>query len=416
MSVGKLKKISVTEKEYVLKDLNLNSTSETVKNIKTEEVEFYGVEPSQVVKIILTNYYNYMYASDKFVYRTWDNNFDFFNEFPLYFRNPVKILIVPVFRMSEGIFVYDKSSGKITDFSDMYAENVYGGVDAILVGGKVLILREGVIYISNDFNYMDGHVAYNFDMFVSFPSSELGSAVAFYEVGDRVYAIYQKGIFNIYVAKNIRDCLCDKMIMPKLDVYSESVLVINGIAYMISDKQLVKFDGKTIKHVDGLLDSLSVLEFGGFSTDGTRYFANVKLADGSQYVYVYDVMTGEEILGDYYKLVCKEKPYVYDANLDAIRLITVQTENVIKAEGCLETVDDLGTCAEKIITGYEIHLSGSAELVVGGEFGEKTFALKSGCNSSRCNLNSKEFSFRFVNPSNDFKIIKAKIKYRTCGE
>ena len=56
MSVGKLKKISVTEKEYVLKDLNLNSTSETVKNIKTEEVEFYGVEPSQVVKIILTNY------------------------------------------------------------------------------------------------------------------------------------------------------------------------------------------------------------------------------------------------------------------------------------------------------------------------------------------------------------------------
>ena len=245
---------------------------------------------------------------------------------------------------------------------------------------------------------------------------EFGNAVALVMINEKVYAINQKAILYFHLALKDRDCLCEKLPLQPLDVYSNSVIVVNYNAYMICNKKLVVFDGESVKPIKGLLDDLNVEEFSSFSTDGVRYYVNVKLFDQTRYTYVYDTITGEEILGDYYKLVCRDMPYVYDEEQDAIRLINVESENVIKAEGCLETVDDLGTCAEKIITGYEIHLSGSAELVVSGEFGEKTFALKSGCNSSRCNLNSKEFSFRFVNPSNDFKIIKAKIKYRTCGE
>ena len=416
MSVGKLKKISVTEKEYVLKDISTYSSQEKVITIKLSDVEFSGIEPSKVIKIIARGGSNYMYATDKMVYRTWSDDLNFFYEFPVSFNKPFDVIDVCVWRMNGGVLLYDTQYTKITDFYDMYADRLQGGISAIQVKGRIILLNNGVLKVSEPFNYIDGAISFKFKFLASFPIFEFGNAVALVMINGKVYVINQKAILYFHLALKDRDCLCEKLPLQPLDVYSNSVIIINYIAYMISNKKLVVFDGESVKHIKGLLDDLNVEEFSSFSTDGVRYYANVKLVDQTRYTYVYDTITGEEILGDYYKLICRDMPYVYDEEQDAIRLINVGSENVIKSEGSLEAIEDLGTCAEKIVTGYEMHVLGSAELIVGGEFGEKTFTIKSGCNSARCNLNSKEFNFKFINPSSDFKLIKAKIKYRTCGE
>lgn len=416
MSVGKLKKISVSEKEYVLKEFNLSSSSESVRSIKIEDVAFSGVEPSKVVKIIQRQDCNFMYATDKLLYITMGNNLEFYYDAPITFNKPFQVLEIYLESMYIGYFVFDTGLAIYTDLFTIYKDQIQGGVSALYVKGRIIIINHGYIRVSEPFKYKKGETSTMINFVAHFPLLEFGKSVALVEIKDKVYVINQKGILYFFPGLESKDNVCEKVGLPQLDVCFESVICLNDKAYMINYNKLAVFDGTTVKTIDGLLNDFEDATFTAFSTDGLYYYANVRLSDGTEFIYGYNTITGEEVLGKYYKLICREVPYVYDDSEDKIRLISVKSEKVIKSEGSLETVEDLGTCSEKIVTGYEIHVTGSAEMVISGEFGEKVFALKDGCNTVRTNLSSRQFKFKIENPSDDFKVIKAKIKYRTCGE
>ncbi len=73
---------------------------------------------------------------------------------------------------------------------------------------------------------------------------------------------------------------------------------------------------------------------------------------------------------------------------------------------------DLGACELKTVTGASLCCDGDGYLTVSGDFGEKTFALKKGCNVVKCNLVSRRFSFSQTGAFAD----EIKIKYRIHGE
>ena len=85
-----------------------------------------------------------------------------------------------------------------------------------------------------------------------------------------------------------------------------------------------------------------------------------------------------------------------------------------------ESVDGVKTglddCYKKVLTLIEIHAVGSATLQILTSFTEKEYKIKSGCNRINTNLCDREFTFNFIDKSEDFCPLKATVTYIKLGE
>lgn len=416
MSSGEIKKITVNEKEYVL-DIEKYEAIHSIKNMfSLENFQVYGLEASNINEIILDRYDTYVHASDNIIYKAWevDDGLEFYFDYPVSIKGVIKMLKVYYRCMSDWFYFYSNKGARITDFYEEVGKNIPSGVSAILEKGRVVVLSESSLYITEPFNYRDGGISLKFIALSYFDTDILGKGIALVKIGENVYAINQKRILYFFLGKTERECLFEELDLPILDVWPESVFEVgDGRVVMVDHKKIAFFDGKTVKYVKTHLDDDLYVKFNDFCFDGTWYFIGCE-NQSSYYTYAYNVHTGEDVQGTYYKFLCRNKMYVYNSKDDCISLTKLERNRMISGIPSVDVKTDFGTCLDKIMTGFEIHIKGKAVLVISGDFGDKTFVLEEGCNTARCNLNSKEFRFYFKDTMK-LEVIQVKVKYRTCG-
>lgn len=416
MSASGIKSVTVDKKEYVFSNLNdIVPRKIKQKYLKFMGISCDGISTADVTRIVKVDNSYFAFCKDKKVYYS-DNTFYFMDTYTGIHGNVPSILRIYKSGMQEAYLITSSLYSKVYDMMDFSENNYRGGLFSAYYKGRIYIANLDSVYVFGKFNYDDKSTSLILEDNISTKPGDHSYSAGLFVINEKLYYMNETNIYILHYGDNDKLEEFKKMNIPPMIVNRNSVINIdNKFVCFLNNNRICVFDGETITIKKSMLDDMKVVTFNAFGSNATYYYINLTL-DGVLYTYVYDILTGDEMLTDYYKLLCDQNGIAINVKNNAMLRLSVAYKTISDPNQTLSLNEDLGYCGKKIVTGYEIHVSGSGEIVISGDFGEKVFALKDGCNTARCNLGSVSYQIKFQNLTSDFAVKKAKFKYRTCGE
>lgn len=414
MSASAIKSVTVKKQEYVLKNLN-----EIIpKNIKKKYFKLSGlgcggIDTSTISRIIKVGVHYFAYCTDRKVYAS--QNDYYFTETLSGIHNSVPSVLPIYLNDMYGVFLITSSMySKVYDEYKMREDMYNGGLCSVYYKGRIYMYNLSSVIVFKKFDYANACNSLEVENQISIVHGDDSSSLGLFVIKDNLYLVKQKGIYLVRYNEKFKEL--KKLDILPLSVVKNSLIRFNDhVLCFLNDNKICLFDGEKITYKKSMLDDMKGATFTAFGGNASCYYINVTL-DGVKYTYAYNILTGEEMLSDYYKLLSDTDGIAINVANNAVVRLSIAYKTVANTNQKLTITEDLGCCGNKIITGLEIHTIGSGEIVFSGDFGEKVFLLKSGCNTVRCNMGSVNYTIKFQNLSSDFTIEKAKLKYRQCGD
>lgn len=226
------------------------------------------------------------------------------------------------------------------------------------------------------------------------------------EQNGKLCVVCRHSIIYLTVFGDRTDYLAERLQTGYLDVKKDSVVKIGEKIFFITNGKLGEL-GSSLKtydvlYADAVKNAGKAQTFGGyyilpFTSDG-KFKTLYCDTDGDGFS-AYAAEGGGMI---------SDGGTFYDSQKNAFYTFTENSETVeADAVG-----GDFGTCALKAVINISLCCDGDGYITATGDFGERVFSLKKGCNVIGCNLTSKRFSFSQTGTFAE----EIKIKYRIYGE
>lgn len=376
-------------------------TSDVV-DFKRTTILAFSVTP---IKYYRVNGEEYLYFSDKSLRKRSNNSFS-----SVGFTGNVAPLITPVIRsgVRKTMYINDQTAKIGTET----VSGVPYGTDCAFCAGRLFIAYGKEIKFSAEFDFTDFNVGLDFGGFVRVEEDD-GNVLCLAESGGKLYAICEHAAFVISPYGEEYDFTMERISSFALNVVSGTAFQAGNRICFISGKELcIMTDGK-IKRVGKTL--LSSLDFtpNGAACGGNGLYVLPLTVGQDGYLYVYDTVTEKEMikpLGTFTAsglyAVKRGDYYLYELTVGK------STETVAPS---YSGEYDFGSCANKSVCRVEVHISGSAELVVTGD-GVYRAVVTEKCNSVSCFVHGRSFTIGFENASEDFKVYKIAVHYINYGE
>ncbi|MBP5465938.1 MAG: hypothetical protein J6Y43_00020 [Clostridia bacterium] len=283
------------------------------------------------------------------------------------------------------------------------------GSDCAFFGGRLFIADGNAVRFSEEFDFTDFTVGLSFGGYIKV-GKECGDVLHFAADGGKLYVICEKGIYALAPYGNQYDFTMEKVSAFALDVKADSVFTVgNRTCFLSGDAFCVLCGGKVKKTGKEDFSGFTAKTAGG--TDGVYVLSLI--SDGTEYVYVYDTVSGKETLmiADGFSV---SGGYAVNLNDGYLYTLNVRTETATLTTE-ISGEYDFGTCRKKAVSKVETHIRGSATLTVRGDVVFRA-AVSGKCNSVPCFVHGRNFYIGFENASADFKAYNIAVHYTIYGE
>ncbi len=414
MSAGAIKKVTVKKHEYILENLNEFIPRQIWKKyFKLSGIACNGIERANINRIIKHDGSFFAYCKDRRVYYSIDG-MDYMDTNTGIHSMVPNVLSAYLSNMHKVFLITSSLYSKLFDEYEIREDSYMGATHAVYYKGRFYMASMCYIYVFKKFDYVNACNSLEVEDNMSTLPQDSTWVVKLFVLKDKLYYMNETGIYLVRYDKKVKE-LKKLDLFPFVPTKNSTIKIGEQALCFISENKICVFDGEKLNVRKTMIDDMKGVTFTAFGASGSYYFINLTL-DGINYTYAYNVLTGEEILSDYYKLLSDYDGIAINTTNNALVKLSIAQKKVTDASQELILTEDLGYCGNKIITGFEIHVKGSGEIIFSGDFGEKGFLLKNGCNTVRCNIGSKNYAIKFQNLSSDFTVEKAKLKYRQCGD
>ena len=181
----------------------------------------------------------------------------------------------------------------------------------------------------------------------------------------------------------------------------------------ICDKKLYLYKGGKIKKIESILEYDELQIFDNPVVEQSVYCIPLITDSGNRKLLRYDCETDEECLIDCGKSVTSDGGFAvnnFGRRLKIEKKSNASTNSTFKSKSI-----DFDTAKTKVINDISFIATGEGVLTLSGDYGDKTFKIKSGSNVKRMNVPSRTFIFTFTGKG-DFSVKNLRIKYRIKGE
>lgn len=415
MSAGAIKTVTVKKQEYVLTNLNeIIPRKIREKNVAFVTTQITGVAPKNINRIMKVGDAYFVYDVNNKLYKATES-LTCSSMGDLTYNITPTILFAYTENMGQAYYVLSSNRGILYYVADIVKTNLPTGLYGENYKGRIYVGTSNSLMVSKVFDYKNGETNFKFyDRFYTVPGDN-AYMIGLFAIGGKLFYMNANSFYEVSVSYDGKTKKFKKLSLPPFNAVKSSAIKI-GDKYVVfvSNARIMVFDGQTLSVRKTKLDNEAGVTFSSYGGSATYYLTTVKIKNNF-YTYAYDVFSGEEYFTNYNKLVSNEDGYAVDMAGNRLIKFSV-TYREINENTATELTEDLGYCGSKTITGFEIHVNGTGEIVFSGDFGEKKFNLNSGCNIVRCNMGSKTYKIKLQNVSSDFTVEKAKLKYRQCGE
>ncbi len=268
------------------------------------------------------------------------------------------------------------------------------------------------VYVTKGFNSDSGSFEYSHGLCYRVDVDD-GDIVGLAEYGDYILVLCENKLIRLSFLREPGEVIAERLLTPHFTAKKESLAVCGDKAVFLSGDNIAVLKGKNLTFVK-LPSGISVEDvYTHCSSNGSLYVIPFK-REGVKYLCVYDVNEG-----DFASFLCNatalsKKGALFFDEEGGISTVKKGEKviNTILANGVKTQIDG---CGRKILLKVEIHAKGKATLFILSDAGEKVYSIKDGCNEIRCNICSREFTFRFDEKSEDFYAEKTSLTYTLLG-
>ena len=283
------------------------------------------------------------------------------------------------------------------------------GADCAVLGGRLFIADGNTVKFSEEFDFTDFTVGLTMGGFIKV-GEDSGNVLHFSADDGKLYVICEKAIYTLTPYGEGYDFAMEKVSAFALDVAANSVCTVGNRTCFISGNAFCVLCGGKVKKT-------GKQDFSGFTVQSAGacdgiYILSL-LSGGTEYVYVYDTVSGKEVLtrADGFSVCCGYAVKSADNNLYALGVKTLAETTTAEYAGEY----DFGSCRKKAVSRVEAHIRGSATVVLRGD-GVFRATLSEKCNSVSCFLHGRSFNIGFENASENFKAYNIAVHYTIYGE
>lgn len=269
------------------------------------------------------------------------------------------------------------------------------------------------LYVMKDFKVNDEVQEYSHGL--NFKVEEKDGAIfGLAEYDEGILILCEHKILRLSITKYPGDIVIEKVLSPYFTAKKHSFISCGDKAVFVAEEGLCIYERGKVNIVKLPIGVEYISSYNSCSCNGSLYVIPFK-KNNEPYIIVYDLLenTFTEIKSSATAL-SKDGAYFVGEDGYVYQIVKgrIETGESDVYDG---VTTHLNTCDDKLLRSIEVHAMGSATLSVLYDGGEKSFAIKEGCNKLRCNLYSKQFTFTFKEKSQTFRVEKVKAIYTKLG-
>lgn len=280
----------------------------------------------------------------------------------------------------------------------------FNSIDFQYAFGRIFYVVNETIYFTKPYDYFSGPEG-------AIKLDSLNGFRKLYLIHDELYVICKNSISKISRFASPDDLKLEVVPVNVENVSPNLIFGIGDFVYFMQERDMCKFDGKTIKTFTTCIPSP---EYIMFTTESGAYKNGINLRvkkndERGNLLYRYDTVNETETLIDYTGKLFAGYSSCVASNGDLMSLDKQGKRDVVYRS------KDTDFSIMKNKRTYSIcgYASTEANVTLIGDFGEKTFSFKKGYNEVFCNLESLSFKVTITSNSEDFLIQGLKIKFTT---
>lgn len=340
------------------------------------------------------------YCSDKKVYERTNTGYAALSEKT--FDSAPQIAAIVYEGKSKLLIIGENAS--VVEGEDAEKNVPYG--DCVTVfNGTLFVAKGNVLRFSAPFDFTNFSVGTELGGYFETERDD-GEILFVCGLNGKLCLICEKAVLELSVTGSITDYSAEKVALGYLNVKKDSAAKIGENVYFISDGKLCRY-GKSFKEFP--IAAGTLLYSAGKAASINGFYVLPFLKNGEYEMLC--VKSGEEENG----FVTTGRSYVTDGGYafnPSSGKICLAAKSYKEAKPVTKKTD-FKTCALKALIKAEICTDESVSFTVKGDFGEKKFSAKPGCNSFRFNLISRRFSFSADGAGKNTRVT---VKYRILGE
>lgn len=286
--------------------------------------------------------------------------------------------------------------------------------------GKIIFLASNMLFVADGnkltfgqpFNYSEFTSGYEQSGYFLTDISD-GEIVGLLSSQDKLYIFCQHSIICLSHLGDKLDFNAKRLPVEYLNIKEKTFCAIGQEGFFISDNVLYKFFNNKIEKIDN--SKLYNLNYSIFlpATNYKHIYILPITTQQGRMAYFYDIDSKQEGFVSYFFYFTNEG-YILDGENDMAKYDF--EEQVILGQPWASEWKNFDSDKIKNIYQLNIKISGTAQLRLSCDYGDKMFNLQAGTNVIKCNAMSKKIKISLENPTSNFLVEEISVKYRIQGE